>query len=50
MNLRRLQEQERDLQQRLEQQRQLVLMRDQQFMGGLPFNSNQVDSVFTLPV
>ena len=42
LNLKRLQEQELDLQQRLDQQRQQVLMRDQQFMSGLTFNTAQV--------
>lgn len=41
LNLRRLQEQEKELQARLEQQRQLVMMRDQQLIsGGLMFNQH----------
>lgn len=39
MNLQRLQLQERDLQMRLEQQRQLVMKRDQQLSNGLPFQA-----------
>jgi hypothetical protein len=37
LNLQRLHLQERDLQMRLEQQRQLVIKRDQQLSNGLPF-------------
>jgi len=39
LNLQHLQSQERDLQMRLEQQRQLVMKRDQLLSNGLPFQS-----------